>query len=151
MKLNELKPPKGSIHKKKRVGRGEASGWGKTCGRGAKGQKSRAGSSSPPWFEGGQMPLARRMPKRGFNNPFRQEYHILNIENLNRFDNDAIVTPELLRNSGIIKKKNAKIKVLGDGELTKRLTVQVHRFSKSAATKIIAAGGKAEGIRPNSL
>lgn len=146
MKLNELKPPKGSIHKKKRVGRGEASGWGKTSGRGAKGQKSRAGSGSPPWFEGGQMPLSRRMPKRGFINPFRQEYHILNIESLNKFDDDITVTPELLRDSGIINKKNVKIKVLGDGELTKRLKVQAHRFSKSATTKIIAAGGRAEEI-----
>ena len=146
MKLNELKPPKGSIRKKKRVGRGEASGWGKTSGRGANGQKSRAGSRSPSWFEGGQMPLARRIPKRGFNNPFRQEYHILNVESLNKFDDDAIVTPELLRDTGIIRKKNAKIKVLGEGELMKRLTVQAHRFSKSATTKITAAGGQAEEI-----
>jgi len=144
MKLNELKPPKGSIRKRKRVGRGEASGLGKTCGRGTKGQKARTGSGSPPWFEGGQMPLSRRMPKRGFINPFRQEYHILNIESLNRFDDDTTVTLELLRNSGIINKKNAKIKVLGDGELTKRLKVQAHRFSKSATTKIVAAGGQAE-------
>ncbi|HIE26961.1 TPA: 50S ribosomal protein L15 [Candidatus Poribacteria bacterium] len=147
MKLNELKPPKDSTRKRKRVGRGEGSGWGKTCGRGAKGQKSRAGVSIPTWFEGGQMPLSRRMPKRGFNNPFRQEYHILNIESLNRFDDDTDVTPELLRNYGIIKKKNAKIKVLGDGKLTKRLTVQAHRFSKAAESKIIAAGGQAEEIR----
>ena len=146
MKLNELKPPKGSIRKKKRVGRGEASGWGKTCGRGANGQKSRSGSRSPSWFEGGQMPLSRRIPKRGFNNPFRQEYHILNVESLNKFDDDAIVTPELLRDTGIIRKKNAKIKVLGEGELMKRLTVQAHRFSKSATTKITAAGGQAEEI-----
>ena len=147
MKLNELKPPKGSTHKKKRVGRGEASGWGKTCGRGANGQKSRAGVSIPTWFEGGQMPLSRRMPKRGCNNPLRQEYHIINIESLNKFDDDTKVKPGLLRNSGIIKKKDAKIKVLGDGELTKRLAVQAHRFSKSAASKIIAAGGQAEEIR----
>jgi large subunit ribosomal protein L15 len=146
MKLNELKPPKGSTRKKKRVGRGEASGWGKTCGRGANGQKSRAGSRIPSWFEGGQMPLSRRIPKRGFNNPFKQEYHILNVESLNKFDDDAIVTPELLRNSGIIRKKNVKIKVLGEGELMKRLTVQAHRFSKSATTKIVAAGGQAEEI-----
>ena len=92
------------------------------------------------------MPLVRRIPKRGFNNPFKQEYHILNVESLNKFDDDAIVTPELLRNSGIIRKKNAKIKVLGEGELMKRLTVQAHRFSKSATTKIIAAGGQAEQI-----
>jgi len=146
MKLNELRPPKGSIRKKKRVGRGEGSGRGKTCGRGSNGQKSRSGASIPSWFEGGQMPLSRRVPKRGFNNPFREEYHILNLKNLNRFEDDTTVTPELLKNLGIIKKKNAKIKILGDGELTKRLTVQAHRFSQSATTKIVAAGGQAEEI-----
>jgi large subunit ribosomal protein L15 len=146
MKLNELSPPKGSLHKRKRVGRGEGSGYGKTCGRGANGQKARAGASIPSWFEGGQMPLTRRMPKRGFNNPFKQEYHILNVKSLNRFDNETTVTPELLKDLDIVKKKNAKIKILGDGELTKQLTVHAHRFSKSAATKILAAGGQAEEI-----
>ncbi len=144
MKLNELKPPKGSTRKRKRVGRGRASGWGKTCGRGHKGQKSRSGSSSRSWFEGGQMPLTRRLPKRGFHNPLRKEYDILNIETLNRFDDDTTVTPELLRSAGIIKKKKALIKVLGDGDLTRRLTVRVHRFSESASAKIEAAGGNAE-------
>ncbi len=144
MKLNELKPPKGSTRKRKRVGRGRASGWGKTCGRGHKGQKSRSGSSNRSWFEGGQMPLTRRLPKRGFHNPLRKEYDILNIETLNRFDDDTTVTPELLRSAGIIKKKNTLIKVLGDGDLTRRLTVRVHRFSESATAKIEAAGGNAE-------
>ena len=146
MKLNELKPPKGSTRKKKRVGRGRASGWGKTCGRGHKGQKSRSGSSNRSWFEGGQMPLTRRLPKRGFHNPLRKEYDILNIETLNRFDDDTTVTPELLGSAGIIKKKKTLIKVLGDGDLTRRLTVRVHRFSESATAKIEAAGGNAEVI-----
>lgn len=146
MKLNELKPPKGSRSKKKRVGRGRASGWGKTCGRGHKGQKSRSGSSNRSWFEGGQMPLTRRLPKRGFHNPLRKEYDILNIETLNRFDDDTTVTPELLGSAGIIKKKKTLIKVLGDGDLTRRLTVRVHRFSESATAKIEAAGGNAEVI-----
>ncbi len=146
MRLNELKPPKGSTRKPKRVGRGEASGWGKTCGRGHKGQGSRSGGGKPPWFEGGQMRLVRRLPKRGFKNFTRVEYDVLNVERLNEFDNDTIVTSELLRTSGIIRKANSRIKVLGDGELTKRLTVRVHNFSKSATAKIEAAGGKAEVV-----
>jgi len=146
MRLNELKPPKGSKPKKKRVGRGEASGRGKTCGRGHKGQGARSGGGKPPWFEGGQMRLVRRLPKRGFKNFTRVEYDVVNVERLDKFEDDTIITPELLRDTGIIRKTNSKIKVLGDGELTKQLTVQVHNFSKSAAAKIEAAGGKAEVI-----
>jgi large subunit ribosomal protein L15 len=148
MKLNELKPAKNSTHAKKRVGRGESSGWGKTCGRGHKGQKSRSGRSIPAWFEGGQMPLVRRLPKRGPRRIAhkRIEYDVVNIKTLNRFDSGTTITPEILREAGIIKKKNAKIKILGEGNLEKQLTVQGHRFSNSAVEKIESIGGKAEVI-----
>ena len=146
MRLNELKPPRGSKPKKKRVGRGEASGSGKTCGRGHKGQGSRSGGGKPPWFEGGQMRLVRRLPKRGFTNFARVEYDVVNVEKLNEFADDTVITPELLKDTGIIRKANSQIKILGDGKLTKSLTVRVHGFSKSAVAKIEAAGGKAEVI-----
>ena len=148
MKLNELKPAKNSTHTKKRVGRGESSGWGKTCGRGHKGQKSRAGASIPAWFEGGQMPLVRRLPKRGPRRIAhkRIEYDIVNIQTLNRFDSGTTITPDILRETGITKKKNAKIKILGEGNLEKQLTVQGHRFSKSAVEKIESGGGSIEVI-----
>ena len=148
MKLNELKPAENSTRARKRVGRGESSGWGKTCGRGHKGQKSRAGASIPAWFEGGQMPLVRRLPKRGPRRIAhkRIEYEIVNIQTLNHFDNGTTITPEILRETGITKKKNGKIKILGEGHLEKQLTVQGHRFSKSAVEKIESTGGSIEVI-----
>ena len=148
MKLNELKPAEKSTRHRKRVGRGESSGWGKTCGRGHKGQKSRAGVSIPAWFEGGQMPLVRRLPKRGPRRIAhkRIEYEIVNIQTLNHFDNGTTITPEILRESGITKRKHGKIKVLGEGDLEKQLTVQGHRFSKSAIEKIESSGGTIEVI-----
>ena len=148
MKLNELKPAENSTRNRKRVGRGESSGWGKTCGRGHKGQKSRAGVSIPAWFEGGQMPLVRRLPKRGPRRIAhkRIEYEIVNIQTLNHFDNETTITPEILWEAGITKKKSGKIKILGEGNLEKKLTVQGHRFSKSAVEKIESTGGSTEVI-----
>ncbi|RKU14197.1 50S ribosomal protein L15 [Candidatus Poribacteria bacterium] len=148
MKLNELKPAPGSTRKRKRVGRGRGSGYGGTCGRGHKGQKSRSGGSIPAWFEGGQMPLVRRVPKRGPRRIAhkRLTYDVINIKTLNLFEEEVEVNPELLREVGIIKRKNALIKILGDGELEKRLNVRAHRFSKSAIEKIEAKGGTAEVI-----
>jgi len=147
MKLNELKPARHSTRARKRVGRGESSGWGKTCGRGHKGQKSRSGGSIPPWFEGGQMPLIRRLPKRGPRRTAhkRIEYDVVNIQTLNRFDDGTTITPDILEAAGIVK-RNSKIKVLGKGLLEKPLTVQGHRFSKSAVEKIESIGGKTEVI-----
>lgn len=144
MKLNELKPAKNSKHVKKRVGRGKGSGWGKTCGRGHKGQKSRSGGSIPAWFEGGQMPLVRRLPKRGPRRIAhkRIEYDVVNVKTLNSFDNGATITPEILWEVGIVKKRNAKVKILGEGKLEKQLTVQAHHFSKTAVEKIESIGGK---------
>ena len=154
MKLNELKPAPGSKRSRKRVGRGNASGWGKTCGRGHKGQKSRSGGSIPAWFEGGQMPLVRRLPKRGPRRTAhkRLEYDIINVETLNLFDEATVVSPESLREAGLIKRKNALIKILGDGELEKQLKVQAHRFSKSAIEKIESKGGTTEvlGLHANA-
>lgn len=148
MKLNELKPAPGSNRNRKRVGRGRGSGYGGTCGRGHKGQKSRSGSSIPAWFEGGQMPLVRRVPKRGPRRIAhkRLEYDVVNIKTLNLFEDEVEVNPERLREIGIIKRKNALIKILGDGELDKRLNVRAHRFSKSAIEKIEAKGGTVEVI-----
>ncbi len=148
MKLNELKPAPGATRKRKRVGRGNGSGKGGTAGRGHKGQKSRSGSSIPAWFEGGQMPLVRRVPKRGPRRIAhkRLNYDVVNIKTLNVFEDELEVNPELLREAGIVKRKNALIKILGDGELDKRLKVRAHRFSKSAIEKIEANGGTAEVI-----
>lgn len=148
MKLNELKPAPGATRKRKRVGRGNGSGKGGTAGRGHKGQKSRSGASIPAWFEGGQMPLVRRVPKRGPRRIAhkRLEYDVVNIKSLNIFEDELEVNPELLREAGIIKRKNALIKILGDGQLDKRLNVRAHRFSKSAVEKIEAKGGTAEVI-----
>lgn len=149
MKLNELRPSEGSkVKSRKRVGRGTGSGLGKTSGKGHKGQKARSGGGVRPGFEGGQMPLFRRVPKRGFTNIFAKEYAILNVEDLNRFDDNTVVTPELLRETGVInsRKDIDGIKVLGNGELNKKLTVKAHKFSKQAAEKIEAAGGKVEVI-----
>ena len=148
MKLNELKPPKGSRHPKKRVGRGHGSGWGKTCGRGHKGQKSRSGASIPAWFEGGQMPLVRRIPKSGPRRigHVRIEYSVVNIQTLSIFEDGATVSLENMFESGIVKGKNSKVKVLGNGEIEKKLTVQAHKFSKTAVEKIEAVGGTVEVI-----
>ena len=148
MKLNELKPSPGARRKRKRVGRGRGSGYGGTSGRGHKGQKSRSGASIPAWFEGGQMPLVRRVPKRGPRRIAhkRFEYDVVNVKTLNLFQEEMEVNPELLREYGIIKRKNALIKILGDGDLDKRLNVRAHRFSKSAIEKIQAKGGTAEVI-----
>lgn len=143
MKLNELKPPKGAKHKSKRVGRGEGSGYGKTCGRGSKGQNARAGGGTPPWFEGGQTPFFRRFPKRGFKPPQRKEYNIVNVHDLNLFEDDFVVTPESLQEAGFVESTD-RVKILGDGELGKKITVQAHKFSKSAVAKIEEAGGKVE-------
>lgn len=148
MKLNELKPAPGATRTRKRVGRGNASGRGGTCGRGHKGQKSRSGGSIPAWFEGGQMPLVRRLPKRGPRRTAhkRLAYDVVNVETLNRFEAEDVVSPATLRQKGIVKRKNALIKILGDGDLEKRLNVQAHRFSKTAIEKIESQGGTAEVI-----
>ena len=147
MSLNNLRPPKGAKHSKRRVGRGHGSGYGKTAGRGHKGAQSRSGFSFERGFEGGQMPLHRRVPKRGFTNPFRVEYAIVNLDTLVEvFDAGSDVTPELLRERGLVREKRAPIKVLGRGDVTKKLTVRAHKFSDTAAQKIAAAGGVAEVI-----
>ena len=141
MELNNLKPKKGSRHAKKRVGRGPGSGHGKTAGRGEKGQKSRSGFSRQMGFEGGQMPLHRRLPKRGFTNIFKREYAVVNVSDLERFDNGATVDEAALRKAGLVKGQNDGVKVLGDGELSKKLTVTATKFSASAKKQIEAAGG----------
>ncbi|HHW70628.1 MAG TPA: 50S ribosomal protein L15 [Clostridiales bacterium] len=146
MKLHELKPAKGAVTSRKRKGRGVGSGLGKTSGRGHKGQKARSGSGARLGFEGGQMPLVRRLPKRGFTNVFAKEYSVVNIEDLEIFEDDTVVTPELLMEKGFVNKMKDGIKILGNGTLTKKLTVKAHKFSKSAKEKIEAVGGKAEVI-----
>lgn len=146
MKLHELKPNPGSTKNRKRLGRGTATGQGKTAGRGMNGQKSRSGGGVRPGFEGGQMPLYRRLPKRGFTNIFGTQFAEINVEVLNKFEDGAEITPELLKSEGILKKQLDGVKVLGNGELNKKLTVKAHKFSKAAAEKIEAAGGKAEVI-----
>lgn len=149
MKLNNLKPSKGGgSQDRKRSGRGTGSGYGKTSGRGHKGQKARSGRSLRLGFEGGQTPLFQRLPKRGFTNKFAKQFAIINIEDLNKFAEDTVVTPDLLIDEGLVKKGKAKdgVKVLGNGELTKKLTIKAQGFSKSAIEKIETAGGKAEVI-----
>src|SRR5690554_821353 len=146
MKLGELRPSKGSTKKANRKGRGQGSGNGKTAGRGHKGQNARSGGGVRPGFEGGQMPLYRRLPKRGFTNIFAKEYAQINVSELNIFEADTVVTPELLKETGVISKIRDGVVVLGRGNLDKKLTVKAARFSKSAAEKIEAAGGKAEVI-----
>ena len=147
MKLHELEKNIGATHTKKRVGRGSGSGLGKTSGRGQKGQKARSGGSINPVFEGGQLPLYRRLPKRGFSNyPFKKEYAVINLSDLNVFEDGTVVTPALLKERGIVKKQLSGIKVLGEGQLEKKLTVQAHKFSKSAIDKINESGSKAEVI-----
>jgi large subunit ribosomal protein L15 len=147
MDLSNLKPARGAKQTKKRVGRGPGSGNGKTAGRGHKGAQSRSGYSFKRGFEGGQMPLHRRLPKRGFNNIFRTEYAVVNLDQLeSRFDVGTTVTPDSLREAGLIHGKRLPIKVLGRGEVTKALTVQAHKFSGKAAEKLAAAGGRAEAL-----
>ena len=146
MKINELSPAEGSRKKRKRVGRGPGSGHGKTCCRGHKGQRSRSGGGVRPGFEGGQMPLHRRLPKRGFNNIFRKEYNILNVEDLNRFEPDALLDAEAFKQAGLIKKVMDGIKLLGTGEITHPVVVRIQKVSKAAKEKIEAAGGKIELI-----
>jgi large subunit ribosomal protein L15 len=144
MDLSNLRKPKGSTHSKKRIGRGQGSGNGKTAGRGHKGAKSRSGFKRKRGFEGGQMPLHRRVPKRGFHNLFREAYEVVNLDTLqDRFDAGVEVTPELLRERGVVG-RTGPIKVLARGDIEKALTVRAHKFSGKAAEKIAAAGGKAE-------
>ena len=146
MRLDELKSPPGANKRTKRVGRGIGSGHGKTSTRGHKGQKARSGGGVRLGFEGGQMPLQRRIPKRGFTNIFRKEYAIVNVQDLNCFDDGTIVTIELLKEAGLVKKITAGVKILGNGELEKELTIQVHKCSQQAEEKITAKGGKFEVI-----
>ena len=147
MKLHELQYTEGARKARKRVGRGTSSGTGKTSGRGQKGQNSRSGVSIKPWFEGGQTPLYRRVPKRGFNNAkFRKEFAVINLSDLNRFEDGTVVDIALLKEVGLIKKELDGVKVLGSGELTKKLTVKANAFTKSAQEKIETIGGKTEVI-----
>jgi large subunit ribosomal protein L15 len=146
MRLHELRPPEGARKAAKRKGRGMASGLGKTSGRGQKGQRSRSGSGVRRGFEGGQMPYFQRLPKRGFTNIFKQKWNIVNLDDLNVFEAGTVVTQELLVEAGVLKNLRDPLKVLGDGELDRKLEIQAHRFSKQAQSKIEAAGGKAEVI-----
>jgi large subunit ribosomal protein L15 len=147
MDLSNLKPPAGATHAKKRIGRGQGSGNGKTAGRGHKGAKSRSGFKFKRGFEGGQMPLHRRVPKRGFHNPFRVEYDVVNLDVLAaRFESGTVITPELLRERGLLPAGSRRVKVLGRGDIGKALTVQAHKFSGNAAEKLAAAGGAAQSI-----
>jgi large subunit ribosomal protein L15 len=146
-KLHDLQPNEGARKKRQRVGRGVGSGRDKTSGRGHKGQNARSGGGVRPGFEGGQMPLFRRIPKRGFSNqPFKKDYTIVNLEKLTVFDADAVITPEVLKEEGIIKRIGDGVKILARGELDRALTIKAHKFSGSAVEKIEAAGGKAEVI-----
>ena len=146
MKIEELGSRPGAVKDKKRVGRGDGSGHGKTSCRGEKGQKSRAGGAKGPGFEGGQMPLVRRIPKRGFVNIFRKEYSLVNLRDIEKIEGADVIGAEVLFDEGLVKRLGSGIKVLGHGEITKAVTVQANKFSKSAKEKIEAAGGKAEEI-----
>ena len=147
MKLNNIKPAEGATTVRKRVGRGPGSGLGKTSGRGEKGQKARSGYSRKPGFEGGQLPLYRRLPKRGFSNAkFKTVYAVINLSDLNRFEDGTVVTPALLKEVGLVNKGLDGIKVLGEGNLEKKLTIQANKFSASAVEKIEKSGSKAEVI-----
>ena len=146
MRLDELKPPQGARRAAKRKGRGPASGLGKTAGRGQKGQGARSGAKTRRGFEGGQMPLFQRLPKRGFTNIFKQRWAVVNLVTLNCFEDGTTVTPQLLKENGILKSLRDPLKILGDGELKRKLVVKAHRFSNQAQLKIEAAGGKAEVI-----
>lgn len=146
MRLHELKPNPGARRRGKRVGRGTSSGLGKTAGRGTKGQGARSGGVKEPWFEGGQTPIQRRLPKRGFKNPFKKTYAVVNVGDLARFDAGSTVTPELLEEQRVVRGARLGLKVLGEGELPHALEIRAHAFSRSALQKIEAAGGKAEVI-----
>lgn len=145
VRLNELRAPEGAVQARKRKGRGPGSGLGKTAGRGAKGHKARSGGQTNPGFEGGQMPLTRRIPKRGFRNPFGLDYQVVNVRDLERLG-AAEIDPDVLRAAGLVKSAREPVKVLGDGELTRALRVRAHAFSAAAARKIEAAGGAVEVI-----
>lgn len=147
MRLNELKPAKGARKTKKRVGRGPGSGRGKTSGRGHKGQKSRSGGSIPPWFEGGQMPLARRMPIKGFNNPAGKVYEAINLRDLERSGLEGTVTVDVLRAAGVVTGSKKPVKILAMGELSRSMDLKVHAVSAKAKEKIEAAGGTVELIK----
>lgn len=146
MKLHEINSAPGARHTRKRIGRGIATGHGKTSGRGHKGQNSRSGGGVRPGFEGGQNPLYRRLPRRGFNNIWRKEFAIVNVQDLSRFEDGTEVSPELLLTSGLVKNSKDGIKILGEGEISVKLTVKANKFSQSAVDKIQAAGGKTEVI-----
>ncbi len=146
MRLQDLGPPKGAKSSRKRVGRGTGSGLGKTAGRGTKGQKSRSGGGTAPWFEGGQMPLQRRIPKRGFTNIFKKSFSIINVKDLERFAPGTTIGPEQLIQAGLVATAQDGIKLLADGEVTHPFTVQVHKASAAATSKIEAAGGRVELI-----
>jgi large subunit ribosomal protein L15 len=147
LKLNQLSPPKGAVKKRKRIGRGSGSGHGGTSTKGHKGQQSRAGGGSHPWFEGGQMPLQRRLPKRGFRSLNKAEMQIVNLGSLEKLGSQENIAPLSLKNAGLIKYADRPVKVLGQGEVKSALSIQAHAFSKSALQKIQAAGGKAETIK----
>jgi large subunit ribosomal protein L15 len=146
MKLHELRPAEGSTKNKKRIGRGTASGQGKSAGKGQKGQNSRSGGGVRLGFEGGQMPLYRRLPKVGFTNIWRKEYAVVNLSDLDVFEDGTVITIEVLKEAGLVKALKSGVKILGTGDISKSLTVQANKFSKSAAEKINAAGGKVEVI-----
>jgi large subunit ribosomal protein L15 len=147
MRIEDLKPAEGSRRVDRRVGRGVGSGLGKTSGKGHKGQKARSGGTKGAGFEGGQMPLQRRLPKRGFNNyPFSKEYAVINLKDLAKVEDVNMITPDVLRERGVVKDLKDGLKVLGDGEIKKAITVKAHAFSSAAREKIAAAGGKAEVI-----
>jgi large subunit ribosomal protein L15 len=144
MDLSHLRPAPGAVKERKRLGRGPGSGLGKTSGKGHKGKGARSGGNTPPGYEGGQMPLARRLPKRGFRNPFREEYRIVNLGSLERFAPGTIVDLTALQEAGLIRKKHKKVKILANGELTKPLTIKVQAYSQQAREKVIALGGAIE-------
>lgn len=146
MNLHDLTPARGAKKRRKRIGRGPGSGHGKTATKGHKGLLARSGGGKRPGFEGGQMPLARRLPKFGFVNPTRIEYAIVNIKSFEKWAGDGVVTPQAMVDAGLIKRKNRPVKILGDGELKKALVIQAHKFTKSAEAKIQAAGGRIEVI-----
>lgn len=144
MKISDLKPQRGAKKKEKRIGRGPGSGHGKTSTKGHKGQAARSGGTKAPGFEGGQQPLIRRVPKRGFRNIFRKEFAIVNLDRLEQFSSDTVINPQFLQEAGIIKRSTENVKVLGQGTLTKPLVISAHKFSQEALKKIQAAGGRAE-------
>jgi len=146
LKISDLAPARGAKKKEKRIGRGPGSGHGKTSTKGHKGQAARSGGTKGPGFEGGQQPLIRRVPKRGFTNIFRKEYTIINLERLDRFEPDAVVDPQALQSAGLVKKSSERIKVLAGGDLRKPLVISAHKFSREAAKKIQDAGGRTEII-----